>query len=64
MTTVEEADLFLESMERLEDWAKAKLKNSRGKKRVALQTALAGMYGQLHFLITIAQKELTNAPTI
>lgn len=64
MTTVEEADLFLESMERLEDWAKAKLKNSRGKKRVALQTALADMYGQLQFLITIAQKELTNAPTI
>ena len=60
LSAVQEADLFLVSMEKLERWARARISASRGKKRVLLQTALAGMYGQLQFLLIVSEKDLNN----
>lgn len=60
LSAVEEADLFLVSMEKLESWARARISASRGKKRVLLQTAIAGMYGQLQFLLIVSEKDLKN----
>ena len=58
LSAVQEADLFLESMSRLEIWAKHKLSHTKGKKKRQYETALANIYGQLQFLLTISQKEL------
>lgn len=68
ITVIDEADLFLDSLTKLKEWAALRLATTPPDKKQQFITALAALYGQLQFLITVADLELRSSvkgyPTI
>lgn len=58
MTVIEEADLFLQTMDEVHTWAIDKLDAASDVRKAHLRTALADLYGQLLFFITTTEHQL------
>lgn len=59
-TVIEEVDAFLATMQQLEEWVKLKQSSVTPNRLPVFQKAIASLFGQLNFLITISELELRN----